>query len=190
MRRFALVFAFGLLAATCSASAADLPVYRSGVLTIPVAATDEHPGQYQNVVMELDADGRWRLNSMTAMNGDPGLLLLPLQTVEVVRTGTSPVQVFLRLSGYLTSGCSGIGRFVARREGARFDAALFDTQVTSSEIDYACTMSVTWFVKSFPLDVYGLAAGSYSYSVNGISGSFELEADNVLSGDCVGSACY
>lgn len=166
----------------------DETTYRDGVLTVPNVSTDAQVGQYQNAVLEMDAQGLWRLKTILALNGDPGLSLLPIQSVEVIKTDTVPVQVFLRISGYLPDGCSGIGRFVSRRVETRFEAALFDSEISSSTADYACTMSIMPFVKSFPLDVYGLGAGSYTYAVNGLTGSFELTADNVLPGDCFGSS--
>jgi hypothetical protein len=184
IRFCAVLLLAGLL--TCAA-AADETTYRDGVLTIPSVNTDAQVGQYQNAVLEMDAQGLWRLTGLRVLDGSPAVYRAPVDQVEVVKTASSPVQVLLRVSGTFTSGCGSPGRVSQRRVASRFEIVLADAFWA---YDVAlCTANMVPYVKTIPLDVYGLAAGTYTYDVNGISGSFELFADNVLSGDCVGNAC-
>jgi hypothetical protein len=43
------------------------------------------------------------------------------------------------------------------------------------------------FQVTIPLDVYGLSAGTYTYDVNGVTGSFTLGSDNGFADDCKSS---
>ncbi|GKS70454.1 hypothetical protein W03_24580 [Nitrosomonas sp. PY1] len=52
---------------------------------------------------------------------------------------------------------------------------------TKIPLDSICTAAIQPFLKVIPLDVYGLDAGIYEYSVNaGNNGAFELLKDNRL----------
>lgn len=187
MRRMRIVAALLMMGPLVSVFCADEASYRDGVLTIPSVNTDAQIGQYQNAVLEMDAQGLWRLTGLRVLDGSPAAYRAPVDQVEVVKTASSPVQVLLRVSGTFTSGCGSPGRVSQRRVASRFEIVLADAFWA---YDVAlCTANMVPYVKTIPLDVYGLAAGTYAYDVNGISGSFELFADNVLSGDCVGNAC-
>lgn len=49
----------------------------------------------------------------------------------------------------------------------------------------ACPAMMYPYHYTVPLDVYGLAAGTYSYEVNGVkSGTFTLQQDNKFPEDC------
>lgn len=179
----------------------EAPSYRDGSISIPSVDSDAQVGQYQNVRMMIGASGAWELNYFASLGEelttDAGRMLvrdtlykLPVASVEVVRkTADLPAQVFLRVSGSLW-GCASMGRASQRLVDNRFEVLLADgtTGLTYAVAD--CLADVRPYVKTIPLAVYGLSAGTYSYVVNGeISGSFEIEADNVLGGDCSGSAC-
>jgi hypothetical protein len=201
MRRIHLV---AVALATCLVSfafAADEAVYRDGMLTIPSVNSDAQVGQYQDITMQAGENGAWELKYFSSLGEelysyDDGrtivrdtLYKLPISRVEIVKTSAVPVQVFLRVSGAM-SGCASLGRASQRLVGNRFEVLLADG---TKGITYAvaiCTADVRSYVKTIPLSVYGLGAGTYGYVVNGeTTGAFELEADNLLPGDCVGAVC-
>lgn len=172
------------------------PTYQNGVLSLPSVSTAAQVGQYQDAVLQLDGNGAWRLTSLKALGGDilvrdamiyDTLYQVPLSRVEVVKTTDAPAQVFLRVYGNLT-GCASLGRVTQRLVGNRFEVFLADG---TSGLTYAvasCTADVRPYIKTIPLSVYGLSAGTYSYAINGTTGSFALTADNALPGDCLGSS--
>ena len=184
----------GLLAASmlyCGAAwSADEPSYKNGVLTIPTVSTDDQVGQYQDVTLRMDAQGLWQLTNVRAVGGDQSVFrsvyLAPVSEVAPIETTGAPAQVLLRVSGTFTSGCGSPGRISQRLVGNRFDILLADG-FTSYDVAL-CTAVMTPYVKTIPLPVYGLSTGTYSYNVNGVSGSFVLPAANEIAGDCLGSA--
>ena len=56
------------------------------------------------------------------------------------------------------------------------------TITTKRDADLMCTQALVEFDERIPLNVHGLAAGTYLVSVNGVEGEFTLTMDNVLSG--------
>ncbi len=165
-----------------SALGADAPVYKNGLLTIPTVNTAEQVGQYQDVTFKLTEQGYWQLSSLKAMGsviGNSGLGLAPISKVEVVKTDTFPTQVFLRVSGAFSDGCPHMGQVNQRLENNRFDITVANQYV----VGIPCPAIQTPFVKTFPLAVYGLSAGAYSYNVNGTTGTFTLATDNKYPGD-------
>ena len=178
---FTLALAIALLPVN-SALGADAPVYKDGLLTIPSVNTAEQVGQYQDVTFKLTEQGNWQLSSFKAIGyviGNSGLGLAPINNVEVVRNDTFPTQVFLRVSGAFSDGCPHMGQVNQRLENNRFDITVANQYV----IGIPCPAIESPFVKTFPLAVYGLSAGTYSYNVNGTTGTFELTADNKYPGD-------
>ncbi len=73
---------------------ADAPVYKDGLLTIPSVNTADQVGQYQDVSFKFAGQGLWQLSSFRTI-GASGLGLAPIGKVDVVKTDTFPVQVFL-----------------------------------------------------------------------------------------------
>lgn len=102
-----------------------------------------------------------------------------LQDMQVVILESFPVQVNLQVSGVLPDGCTTFGPVDVQQNGDRFDV----TVNTSRPAGMMCTQIVTEFQESISLPVRGLAAGTYAVQVNGLSGSFTLQADNGLPGD-------
>lgn len=162
------------------------PSYANGVLTLPSVSTAAQVGQYQDAVLQMNAQGAWTLTSLRVLDGSPQVYRAPVSQVEVIKTAETPAQILLRVSGEFSSGCGSLGRVVQRREGSHFEILLTDA-FTAYDVAL-CTANMVPYVKTIPLDAYGLAAGTYSYDINGTTGSFELTADNVLSGDCFGSS--
>lgn len=178
-----------LLASTAhgAGTTPDNPHYRDGVLTLPAVSTDAQVGKYQDATFELTSTGTWRLSGVSALGeGDNGFYRAPVTRVEAIKMGSAPTQVLLRVQGEFNGGCGSIGRITQRRVGTAFQVLVADAFKAYPVA--ICTAAMVPYVKTFPLDVYGLPAGSYTYEVNGVSGSFELSTENVYPGDCFGSS--
>lgn len=145
-------------------------------LEIPLVDFDGKPGFYQNAVFEsVESDQDWKLLSV-----DEGVPIETLDTVEVIKTQDTPVQVFLRIHGTLSNGCLEPGEFAVDRNGNAFTAFLYFSPASFGP--GSCGDVQTAFTRTFPLPVYGLDAGDYSFTVNDIlSGQFVIPADNVIS---------
>lgn len=156
------------------------PVYAAGVLSILSADTPDQVGAFENVVFEYNDHTGWVLRSFLALD-ERGLADARVEAVELVRTESFPVQVFLRASGPDDVGCATQDRIRHRRDGNHFSVQFSQSYDTSGEI--LCDMALRPFRKSVALPVYGLPAGHYTYDLNGFTGSFELAEDNGLAGD-------
>lgn len=87
-----------------------------------------------------------------------------------------PVQVSVVARGSLPDGCTAIGQAATQREENTFVVTL----TTVRPVDAICTQALVPYEHTVPLDVVGLPAGTYTVTVNGVSGTFDLAADNVL----------
>lgn len=140
---------------------------------------------YQDVVMQLDAHGVWRIVSMQTL-GQGTLQPLGIGDVSVVKTAGLPASVFLRLSGGGTfCGAVGPARVHQRRSDTHFDIHVTaDRALRDPWIP--CAQIVQPFKLTLALEVYGLPTGTYTYRVNGsLSGSFSFERNNQFEDDCL-----
>lgn len=163
----------------------EFPFYRDGVLTIPRVDTDEQPAAFVEGKFVFDPDSNsWRLQKYKLPDPVvPGrsiyLTLSDGGGVEVVITDSHPVQVFLKIRGFLSDGCVRIGGI-----HQRLNVNIFEVTVSTtghSDGTFACTMALVPFERVVPLQVYGLPRGTYGYIINGeVEGSFELTQDNSL----------
>lgn len=175
--------AVALLYSTTALSA-DQPGYRDGVLTIPRVDTPEKVGQYQDVAFQSTADGTWRLTAGQIVE-TPKLVRVYLDEAKVIKGSTFPVSVHLRVRGPQGCGYEGAGRIHQRINGTNFDVGV--SVIPSDDAAnglITCTANYRVFRMTVPLEVYGLNAGTYTYNVNGITGSFTLDSDNKFSDDC------
>ena len=171
-----------------SAFPADYPIYDNGVLTVPRIDTADQVGKYQDATFQLSSPGSWVLSDVQVLNTGTVYQVGGISSVEVIRTGTLPVSVYLRASG-VSGSCDNTGpaRIHQRLQGTRFDVDISAPHVaplTPGISAYTCTANLRTFKLTVPLQVYGLSAGTYSYNVNGITGTFSLDSDNKFSGDC------
>jgi hypothetical protein len=167
---------------TDSGWADDAPRFHDSELTIPRVDTEEQVGAYQDATLSLQADGRWQLERVSTASA--AYIKVPLEAIEVVKTTTVPVSVYLRTSGWVwPCGYAGAARIQQRLSGSHFDVAILVPEYVSPE-PYACAAYVESVRLTVPLQVYGLAAGTYTYSVNNVSGSFTLDGANKFADDC------
>jgi hypothetical protein len=157
--------------------------YRDGVLTIPRVDTSEQVGQYQDASFSLQADGSWKLNGLRSI-GNSGVFKIPVDSIELVKADGFPVGAYLRVTAWgWPCGIEGRARILQRQVGSHFDVTISAPVLVSDET-YACPAVVQRVRMTVPLQVYGLAAGAYTYDVNGVTGGFSLAADNRYPEDC------
>ena len=167
-----------------TAFSADQPGYRDGVLTIPRVDTPEKVGQYQDVTFQSATDGTWRLTAGQIVE-TPKLVRVHIDQTKVIKSDTFPVSVHLRVRGQQGCGYEGAGRIHQRINGTNFDVGV--SVIRSDDAAnglVTCAALVKTIRMTVPLEVYGLSAGTYTYNVNGITGSFTLDSDNKFSDDC------
>lgn len=171
---FALLAVFPVWAQITSPS--DYPVYKDGKLTIPRVDTAEQAGNYQKVEFQYDsAMDSWKLINVVetkavAFGGK----------TEAIITDSSPVQVFLKITGWFSNGCEFFQQTNQTLKNNKFEVTLH-MGPNPFPPDMLCTMALVPYEKTIPLEVYGLPAGTYEYSVNGeTAGSFTLVQDNTL----------
>ncbi|MDE2388414.1 MAG: hypothetical protein KGN35_04935 [Betaproteobacteria bacterium] len=158
------------------------PVYRDGTLYIPRVDTEQQAGQYSDATLQFDSpSGMWKLvdffNAFPPGEGT-NRLLNPEKT-EVIVTGSSPIQVFLKASVKFGDGCIRYGWINQRRTGNTFEIVMHrDHGIYPAAI---CAADPVTDEKVIPLQVYGLPAGTYEYIVNGQkTGTFTLSKGNTL----------
>lgn len=98
-----------------------------------------------------------------------------VESIEVLVLESFPVQVNVIASGALSDGCTSLVDPTPRLEGNTFVVNLASRRVE----DEVCTQATVPFDKVISLPVDGLSAGTYTVSVNGLTDTFTLEADNV-----------
>lgn len=174
------VFSFGLMTPVFSGSTPDIehPRYQDGKLTIPRVDTSAQAGRYQDVQLQFNAAANtWTLTNFRDSLIVPGQGVY-LDQVETIVIESFPVQVLLKVSGNFPSGCGGFGQINQRMQSNKFEIAMHHALIPPGTL---CAMALVPFEKIVPLQVYGLPAGTYEYSVNGeLTGTFSLSRDNQL----------
>ncbi|RMG92211.1 MAG: hypothetical protein D6706_17290 [Chloroflexi bacterium] len=100
--------------------------------------------------------------------------LAPVESIQLLIMESFPVQVSVMVRGELPDNCTQIDRIETNRTNNQFNVAISTLRDASTE----CTDSPVPFEETIPLDVENLDAGTYTVSVNGITGSFTLDVDN------------
>jgi len=102
--------------------------------------------------------------------------LANVKSVRIIILESFPVQVNVVVYGELTDSCTEIGNIRTKREPTTF----IITVSTTRPADAVCAQVIIPFEKVIPLDVVGLKAGVYTVRVNGVTDTFELQADNIV----------
>jgi hypothetical protein len=110
-----------------------------------------------------------------AQPADPILGSATVESVEILTLESFPVQIHVRVTGMLPDDCSELDDIVTQQDGNTFNVAVSMVQRPAAD----CGDAPVPFEEIVPLDVYGLPAGSYTVSVNGIEGSFNFDIDNL-----------
>ena len=99
-----------------------------------------------------------------------------VEDVEIMFLESFPLQVHIVASGYLPDPCTEIDEISAERDGRHFEVLI----TTLREAEVMCIQVIEAFEQNVPLDVYGLPAGDYTVTVNGIEAEFTFLQDNSL----------
>jgi len=151
------------------------PEYASSRLTIPAVDANGKPGFFQDVVIEPAGDNLWRVAELYE-----AVPISVIEQVEVVRTDSSPVQIFLKLSGTFRSGCGEVDQVSHTVNDKHFTVVAY-YKLDKQPGQISCTQALVPFTYTIALPVFGLSAGEYQYTLNdSFSGSFVLNADNSL----------
>ena len=163
----------------------DHPYYSNGLLNIPIVDSSDQLGLFQDALLKYDSliDG-WKLLKVNIHPIRKGIIT----KAETIITDTFPVQVFLKISSE-NIACNKPGKI--RTQFDSIDRRPVDGPPPTFNIvvdfippppDTTCLAVLIPYEKIIPLDVYGLPAGIYGYTINGdeYSGNFELTTDNTL----------
>lgn len=101
--------------------------------------------------------------------------LAPVESIDIQLLESFPVQVQVIARGNLPDGCTTIDEILTER----LDQLFRVTITTERPADAICTEALVPFDQVIQLDVIGLPAGEYQVDVNGVTGSFTLEVDNI-----------
>lgn len=153
------------------------PTFQDSILMIPSVDLPERGGAYQNVKFKLIEEGEWQLLGFLKTKE-----LQYIDKVEIIKTDSFPIQVFLKVTGNFTSGCQEMGQISFKLLKKRFNIWMYSTQDQKfSTGEFACTAGFSPFTHILPLPIYSLKKGEYEYSVNGRhTGTFHLAEDNKL----------
>nr|MDO8134036.1 hypothetical protein [Candidatus Njordarchaeum guaymaensis] len=102
--------------------------------------------------------------------------LANVKDIDIVILESFPVQVNVVVHGEFPDSCTAIGKVTTTREGSTH----IITIITRRPSDAVCAQVITPFDRVIPLEVVGLKKGIYTVEVNGVRGTFELQADNIL----------
>ncbi len=100
--------------------------------------------------------------------------LAPVDAIDVLILESFPVQVHVRVTGNLPDGCTTLGEITQERQGTAFSVEVGTMRPAGA----MCTEALVPFQTTVALDVLGLKAGTYTVTVNGVSGTFTLSIDN------------
>ena len=95
-------------------------------------------------------------------------------SVDAVILESFPLQVMAAVNSNLPDGCTEIYDSHVERTDNAFSVTLTTARPTDAE----CTEALVPYQENIPLDVYGLPAGDYTVTVNGVSAGFTFAQDN------------
>ena len=115
-------------------------------------------------------------NNQGTTGGDYTYGTANVESIQIMTLESFPVQIQVTAEGYLPDGCTEIHEIKTEREGNIFNIKIS----TKRPKNAVCTQAIENFKETIPLEVRGLKAGNYTVNVNGVTGSFELAADNIF----------
>jgi len=105
-----------------------------------------------------------------------GPAIVDMVNIELLET--FPVQARVVVSGNLPDGCTQIGATAIDYEET--SGTFFIDLDTERPLDAVCTMALVPYSEFIPIDLTGLAEGTYTVNVNGVTSSFTLDIDNEI----------
>ena len=182
MRRARFWMAGLIIAAQAGSASSNAVLSYDGAyrLHVPQVDIEGSPGAFQDAVFEkFPNELNWRLLSVE----QPNPLVIGIRVVELVLTDELPVQALVRVEGII-SMCREVGNVAVSTRDNSFSLYLYYAPRVppAPGVDPSmCMDGMEAFEKTAPLPVYGLAADTYTYSVNGErQHAFTLNQDNIL----------
>jgi inhibitor of cysteine peptidase len=115
-------------------------------------------------------------NSVEGSNNSDIRELASVDDIDIVILESFPVQVNVIARGNLPDACTRIDNVTVNREGNTFMVTI----TTLRPARAVCAQVIMPFEEVVSLDVIGLEAGTYTINVNGVTGTFQLQVDNIL----------
>lgn len=163
-------FLFVSVTLVASAQAEEVPVYRDQQLEVPgaVVVTEAGAVYYGDVRFKANADGSFALLDARRRN------LAQVDSATVAVDPSFPAQAAVTASGELSIACVALEEPAVIRAGNTFTVVLAETPIDPLALCQPL-IAVTEFTVEVPLELYGLEAGTYRVSVNGVATAFTLE---------------
>jgi hypothetical protein len=179
--RLALVAALGLVLAACGPDTAVQPATPTAPQAPPTDTVVPLPTP--DVTPTMPGANDLTPTPEPAMTPSPnatpagGEQPAPIESVEVLVLESFPVQVNVKISGYLPTPCHKLGAISTSRPDA--NTFQIDVPMSLPSPDQVCIEVIEPFEQTVSLDVAGLKAGTYTVKVNDITEQFTLDVDNV-----------
>jgi inhibitor of cysteine peptidase len=169
-----------LILAACGDAARDA---EPPVPDLPTTGADaDRPVNSNNEATAIPDDGPSGDSSGQGTDSVEGGIIEGEATVEslqIMIMESFPVQVNVRVNGYLGDGCTEVGEISSEREEDTFIIRIISVRPA----DAICTQQLVGLEETIALDVHGLEAGTYTVDVNGVTDTFTLDIDNILPED-------
>ena len=162
----------GLLFFVMSQLAVAQPAtFQDNVFTIPQGAVidNDNPSFFTDIQLSHEGSGNFKLTDAKTNN------LVTIDTVQIAILESFPAQVNVNVTGNKSVPCVELLSPAISRKDSLFIVVLAETLLGP---EASCIAMIDPFETSFPLDVSGFTAGTYTVRVNGtVDTTFTLDAD-------------
>jgi len=151
--------------------AAQPAIYQNQVLSIPQGAVlgDGEPVYFENIELVSDAQGRFTVADAEQRP------LVSISELSISIMESLPMQVSVNVSGNKSVPCVELLTPAVAATNGGFTVTLAESVLGPAE---TCIAVIEPFETTVSLPVSGLAAGTYTVNVNGMTTEFTLESDN------------
>jgi hypothetical protein len=144
---------------------------QDNVFTIPQGAVidNDSPSFFTDIQLSHEGSGYFKLADAKTNN------LVTIDTVQIAILESFPVQVNVNVTGNKSVPCVELLTPAISRKDNLFVVVLAETLLGP---EASCIAMIDPFEISFPLDISGLPAGTYTVRVNGVAeATFTLDTD-------------
>lgn len=168
-----LLTSFAITLSFSQSLTADTTVYRDGVISISEGIViSQNVGTYfKNIQLAANSNGNFQVIAAEPRS------LVSIDSVAIIILESFPVQISIVVEGFKSVPCVDLEPVAVSRYNNVFTVLLAETELDSGE---SCIAVIDPFEIVIPLEVYGLKAGVYIVTVNGMEAQFSLTVDNSL----------